>query len=255
MVESLDIDVAFMPASCAHGSLPTAASIVLVEPLLAGAAAAVLLEQVDRVELVDEGDLVDLERVLSAAPASEGAFRLCAVDALRAMNSLHEFGATEAIVASHLNVRVVAARLASSIQEGSAERARVMIVCADTSGDAGGAVVSVDAIHCAGVLIRMLLEEILCPCVLTDAAGVAVTVAGSYGDPHAAMQTSARWRSLLRAGAAPSMLSIASQRDLAPAVPYCDLSGEADDRRILVPWPLPTSVSAAPTSDHSAQTG
>lgn len=125
-------------------------------------------------------DVVDGARLLERLEASAGEIE---IDASR----LHQVAVEVAggdhpvLLAALVNARPVAVRLATMLEPGD----MVQFVCV---GGRGG--VRVDDLYGAGRIIRLLLEELEFAAVLTDGAGVAVAITGSYDDPLSALRSS-----------------------------------------------------------------
>jgi phosphosulfolactate phosphohydrolase-like enzyme len=88
----------------------------------------------------------------------------------------------------------------------------VSFVCAAAGGE-----LSVDGIYVSGLLTRLLLEEFVGPAMLTDAAGLGVSLGGTYAHPRAVLESSERVRALDGA-AVESSIKRAAQIDTLGAV-------------------------------------
>jgi hypothetical protein len=113
------------------------------------------------------------------------------------------------------------------------------LVAASGQDDSASHSLTADAMWSAGMLIRILLEELDDrPSALTDAAGIAVTLAQGAEDPAAQLSAGIRWRRHVERGGHPDDLRIASAIDSVGVVPRIDFEGESI---IAVPW-IPASV-------------
>ena len=165
------------------------APVVVVEPLLGGPAVVLAVEHEGALEISSGSGVVPhLGALLDGGVAGQPARVDDLVDALRAEQSI---GAREAIIVSHLNLRPCAAMLGSWLSH-EAQLQRVRIACAvTTAGD-----VAADAMQLAGALARMLLDEVTRPVMLSESAGMAMTIAESYPDPLGALESGRRWGSI-----------------------------------------------------------
>lgn len=98
---------------------------------------------------------------------------------------------------------------------------------------AGGEDIAIDSWWAAGMLVRVLLDELDRESELTDAAGLAVMVAQGAEDPAAQLSAGARWREHLAWGGNADDLRVASAIDTVGIVPQVVLEG---DSIIARPW-------------------
>jgi phosphosulfolactate phosphohydrolase-like enzyme len=132
-------------------------------------------------------------------------------------------------VTTLLGAPVFARPLASRIA-AAGELARVTFVAVPAGED----VMSVDGWWAAGMLIRVLLEELDDrPTTLTDAAGIAVTLAQGAEDPASQLSAGVRWRRHLERGGHADDLRVASAVDSVGVVPRLDIE---DGAIIARPW-------------------
>lgn len=108
--------------------------------------------------------------------------------------------------------RPLAARLAGTDAD------RVSFVPILAGGD-----VAADSWWAAGMLVRVLLDELDRPSRLTDAAGIAVTLAQGAEDAHSQLATGARWEQHLARGGHPDDARIAAAVDSLAIVPVLTL--------------------------------
>lgn len=94
------------------------------------------------------------------------------------------------LLAGVVNARPAAAQIER--WSGANELHELLIVCAGN----GDAIASEDA-YSAGLLVRMLLEELSQGLGLSDAAGIAIALTSSYPDPRSALLASAAVRQRL----------------------------------------------------------
>lgn len=115
-------------------------------------------------------------------------------DLVSAADAVHvRFVDAPVLLAGLANARPVAAQIARHAQ--AAPLSDLLIVCAGS----GEQVASEDA-YSAGVIVRLLLEELDQPAQMTDAAGMAVALTSSYPDARSALLASAGVRRRLSQG-------------------------------------------------------
>jgi hypothetical protein len=229
MSSSLIIDVEPRAGDGTPGD--TQAPVVVVEPLLAGPAVALALDSgLDRVRLEPTGAKPDLPTLLEGEPPAGAA--VTGIDELMdslAREALH--GARSAILVSHLNIRPCAALLGGWIA-ATPDVSRLRIACVPTGGSER--MISADAMQLAGALARILLEEVDRPAVLTEAAGIAMTVAESFHDPVGVLEAGERWRRLRdQSIMSAAVLEVAGLRNTVGIVPIVSL---VEDVRAAVAW-------------------
>ncbi len=205
--------------------------VVVVEPLLGGPAVVAALDLVDDVQLdAASGEVPHLRALMDGdVPGDATVMRL--PDLVHALNAEAAMGAQQALIVSYLNLRPCAALLGSWVSQRS-DISRIRIACASVRGDTDA--IGADAVHLAGALARMLLEEIDLPVMLSEAAGIAMTVAQSAEQAGAVMEAGRRW-SLLRDndGIDPETPHMAGQADLCGVVPVVAMHG---DRLVAAAW-------------------
>jgi hypothetical protein len=213
---ALVIDVATSVSAAGDDAI-----VVAVEPLYGVPAVALALDAGwDSVELAEpEPDVAPIPLVSFEQPARGARCRVRCADLLTAIEDGMLLGAP-----------VLARPLASRIA-ATPGLERVTFLPAPAAGE----LVTVDGWWAAGMLIRVLLEELDDrPSRLTDAAGLAVTVAQGAEDPGAQLTAGVRWRRHLEAGGHADDLRIASAVDSVGVIPHVTSDGDA---LIAVPWP------------------
>lgn len=96
--------------------------------------------------------------------------------------------------------------------------------------------ITADGMWATGMLVRILLEELDDrPSTLTDAAGIAVTLAQGAEDPAVQLSAGVRWRRHLERGGHPDDLRVASAIDSVGVVPRIELEGDAIVARAWLP--------------------
>lgn len=139
------------------------------------------------------------------------------------------------VVAALVNARPAAARIAplaaarmhaaarGGRDEGDRPHAarphRPVVLQLACAGGRGGP--RVDDVYVAGVIVRLLLDELDVPARLTDAAGIAIAVGGSYEHPLAALQAANDAGALVgRRPEPPDVLQRCAQVDVCGVVPW-----------------------------------
>lgn len=206
-----------------HPALRASAAVdggmaVVVEPLYAGVALAAALDAGwESVELAPDAGAAPIPLVSFEQPPPPGS-RRCRVRS----TDLHAAVQAGDLIGAPPLARPLCARLAS----GDHRRITFLPVPA---GDELGA----DAWWACGMLVRVLLDELESTASLTDAAGLAVTLAQGAEDPFAQLSAGARWRRHLERGGHPDDLRVAAAVDTLALVPRV-----SDDAGALVatPW-------------------
>lgn len=101
---------------------------------------------------------------------------------------------------------------------------------------AGGEAMPADGWWAAGMLVRVLLEELERDSTLTDPAGLAVTIAQGAEDAAAQLSAGVRWRTHLERGGHADDLRLAAAVDSIGVVPVLSRSGDVIVAR---PWAPP----------------
>ncbi|MCW2926045.1 MAG: hypothetical protein JWM86_13 [Thermoleophilia bacterium] len=222
-VEPLVIDVATIDSW--HAAPAGASPVVLVEPLYGSVAVGLALDagwgSVELAPGLESAAPIPLVSFEVPAPAVEGdADRRCRVRStdLHAAARCVE-GAGAVLVGSIANARPLASRLATLLE--ACERVTFLLA---PSGDT---TLTSDAAWASGVLIRILLEELERASALTDAAGIAVTLAQGAEDPAAQLTAGTRWTRHLEGGGNADDLRVAGSVDTIGAVPRLHVEGDA----------------------------
>lgn len=233
----LEIDVAL--TAMADAAAVARGPVILVEPLYGGVAVTAALDAGWGSVLVDAGSpddsplpLVSFEQAPPSGHAG-GRCRVPASDLLDAALGIEPDGANLVLVGGPTNARPLASMLAACTETWDC----ITLVPAAAAGT-----VSADALWAAGVVIRILLEELEDRASrLTDFAGVAVTLATGAEDPRGHLGAGERWRRHLERGGHPDDLRVASAIDSFGVVPRV-AAWHRDDRAVLVePW-TPTAA-------------
>lgn len=220
--QSLIVDVVTIDSW--RGERAASAVVVLVEPLYgsvalaaaldAGWAAAELAAEEPEVPPIP---LVSFEVPPPAEHRTSGRCRVRASD-------LHALAAVVDTAGSALVGCVANARpLASRVSAMAADTDRITFVLAP----AGDTHLPIDAMWASGVLVRILLEELDTASTLTDAAGIAVTLAQGAEDPAVQLTAGVRWARHLARGGHADDLRIAGAVDSIGAVPRLAREGDA----------------------------
>jgi hypothetical protein len=214
MAEPLVIDVVSVD-SFDH-RVASEGPIVVVEPLYGCVAVAAALDAGwSSVDVAAERPgsapipIVSFDQPPPAEHRSDGRCRVRATDLFDALELALDAdsagGAAHVLLGCVANARPLAAQLARRVD---AEALRVTFLLApSTAADRVGLderdteAVTIDAWWAAGVIIRILLEELEERAVaLTDAAGIAVTLAQGAEAPSIQLTAGARWRAHLERG-------------------------------------------------------
>lgn len=155
-------------------------------------------------------DVLGAWRMLEPAESQPGAQRGFAEPALAALAREAEQLGVHLLLAGLVNARPAAARVAALVR---AQPRDVLLACAGSWRD-GARELAVQDSYCAGVLTRLLLEELDATMTLSDGAGVAVSLTSSYVDDAAALSGSTAGREL-----SAQDRNAAAQRDLVGSVP------------------------------------
>jgi hypothetical protein len=202
--------------------------VVLVEPLYGCVAVAAALDAGwGEVEIaVQEGAAIPLVS-FEQPPAPEHRGGRCRVRADDLVDTawfvLENSGDAEVLLGAPALARPLCAQLATR------DIARVHLVPALAEGR-----VAADATWACGMLTRVLLDELEARVPrLSDAAGVAVSLATGTDDPHAALTTGHRWVRHLELGGAADDARVAAAIDSLAVVPRL-----VDDLGVLIarPW-------------------
>lgn len=190
------LDVVFHPNLLVAGPL-TKRVYVLVDVLGGSTAALYALEDgFDRAILTSENANADWRTSImpNASSVVDGAIIIDAHDAVNSLDSLIEKVKAETVfVGGLVNALPLAAQVATFMAREDIEE--LTFVCA---GD--GASVCAANVFVAGVLTRLLLDELNVGATLTDAAGIAINCANSYEDFRLALGASHRGRILDASG-------------------------------------------------------
>ena len=135
-----------------------------------------------------------------------------------------EHAATQIIVGALPNARPCVTALARLLAATDANQPRLTFVCTGSGHE-----VAAPDVYVAGALVRMLLEECDAALMLTDAAGIAVSIASTFADDQSALSASAGDDDTDQA-----LRQLATQRDLYGAVPelLVDPDGVVTARRL-----------------------
>lgn len=207
------------------------APVVVVEPLLGGPAVVAALDVVDEVSIAaGSGDVPHIGHLLDGN-VPDGDRQLRVTDLMHALDAEAALGADDAILVSYLNLRPCAALL-GAWATGRDNVTRIRIACAAVQQDSHA--IGADAMHLAGALARLLLEEIDRPVMLSEAAGIAMTVAQSAEQAESVLEAGRRW-ALLRGdiGVDPATPHLAGQADMCAAVPLIHLRA---DEMVAAAW-------------------
>jgi hypothetical protein len=207
---------------------PARTIMVIVEPLYLGVAAALALDAGwGSVELALRADAAPIPLVsFEQRPTKPGG--RCRVrgdvhdvtavvpnlvatdDDIPARDKLSELAPPIVVLGSIVNALPLTSRLAR------ADADAIAFVPAASDGDVSG-----EAWWACGVLVRSLLEEVEGrDCVLDDAAGIAVSLAGDEeDDARSALATGAGWRRHAELGGSEDDLRVAAARDSVGAIP------------------------------------
>lgn len=188
--------------------------VVVVEPLYGCVAVAAALDAGwESVELAaDAPGTAPIPLVSFEQPPQAGQLR-CRVRS----SDLHAAARDGDLLGAPVLARPLCARLAAE-----AGIDRVTFVPVTAGGELGS-----DAWWACGMLARVLLDELDRPSELTDAAGLAVTLARGAEDPVAQLSAGARWRGHLDRDGHPDDLRVASAVDSLGVVPGVTLDGDA----------------------------
>jgi hypothetical protein len=195
---------------------------VVVEPLYAAVAVAAALdagwESVEVAELDAGAAPIPLVSFEQLPPPGAGRCRVRSADLLASADHGVLLGAPAF-------ARPLCARLAAA----SAPRISFLPALAGPEPE-----LAADSWWASGMLIRVLLEELeAAEVVLTDAAGIAVTLAQGAEDAAAMLGTGTRWRSHLERGGHPDDLRVAAAVDSLAVVPAISHEG---DLLVARPW-------------------
>lgn len=214
--EALLIDVVhprLRAADVAEGEV-----VVVVEPLYGGVAVAAALDAGwESVELGDDsaaGAPIPLVSFEQRPATGQRRCRVRAGDLLLAVRAGDLLGAP-----------AYARPLCSRLAAGNAARVTFVPVVA-------GEELGSDAWWACGMLARVLLDELDRPGELSDAAGLAVTLAQGAEDPFAQLSAGARWQRHIERGGHPDDLRVAAAVDSIAVVPVMAVE-EAGDRPLV----------------------
>ncbi|MCW2959739.1 MAG: hypothetical protein JWM25_779 [Thermoleophilia bacterium] len=211
--------------------------VVLVEPLYGGVAVAAALDAGwGEVELAPlAGPPIPLISYEQSPPPGHrnGRCRVRTDDLVdSAWFVLERSGEVELLLGTPANARPICAQLALR------PYARVLFVPVLAEGQP-----AIDATWACGMLIRVLLDELdVRDARLTEAAGIAVTLATGTEDAHHQLATGERWRQHVAAGGAADDARIAAAVDSIGVVPCLQ---DADGVLVARPWMPPLVATPA----------
>ncbi|MCW2950580.1 MAG: hypothetical protein JWN41_1593 [Thermoleophilia bacterium] len=222
---------------------------VVVEPLYGTPAVALALdagwasvEVAEEIAGTSPIPLVSFEQ----APAGELSSARCRVRSSDLADVLNATNSSEAttLLGSPTFARPLGARLAQSLERAVFDRVTFVVASSthtesDQSGSSGERAAA-DGWWAAGVLIRVLLDEIDTREVrLTDMAGIAVNLATGSEHAEGHLGAGLRWRRHLARGGAADDLRRALAVDSVSVVPEIDIE---DGRKIARRWDSPVSI-------------
>lgn len=218
---------------------------MVVEPTWGSVAVATALDAGwESVEVADDDDppgapipLVSFEQ---RPPADATRCRVRCADLVRCLGPLPGNGGSGSTSTSVvlLGAPVVARPLAAMIARSTPDAVH-LVACPGADG-----AMAADAWWACGMLVRMLLDELDGDVALSDAAGVAVTVARGAEDAAAQLSAGARWRHHLGRGGHADDLRIASAIDSIGVVPRIARDGTSLVARAWLPEPVSSNVDA-----------
>ncbi|MBC7644452.1 MAG: 2-phosphosulfolactate phosphatase [Thermoleophilia bacterium] len=215
---AVDVDLVLLPQHLGYVELGTL--VVLLHPLAAAVAALALDAGATAVDFRATAPTLRLLDLLhNRAPDVSGEIMVGDADMAHAVDLL--VGDVEPdvpiLAAGFLNSRPAAATIARFL-DGRPDLTLLQLVCVGAGGSP-----SVDSVVAAGHLCRLLFEECERPLVLRDAAGMALSVASTFGNMADACATSARAQLWLAHDDAPEGwaedVRTAGERDVAGSVP------------------------------------
>jgi hypothetical protein len=209
--------------------------IVVVEPLYGCVAVAAALDSGwASVDIAAEQPgsapipLVSYDQSPPPEHRSEGRCRVRATDLFDALDLALDAGspdpAAHVLLGCVAIARPLASRLARELDDATLRA--TLLIAPSTAADRVGLderdteAVTIDAWWAAGVIIRILLEEVDGrDLALTDAAGIAVTLAQGAESPAVQLTAGARWRAHLERGGHADDLRVAGAVDSLGVVP------------------------------------
>jgi hypothetical protein len=203
--------------------------VVVVEPMYGVPAVALALDaDWGSVELADDaGEPIPLVSFEQPPPTEQRGGR-CRVRS----GDLHAIATTIVRESTVLLGAPVLARPLSSRIATVDGLARVTFVAVPAGADT----IASDAWWASGMLIRILLEELDDrPSTLTDAAGIAVTLARGAEDAASQLSAGVRWRRHLERGGHADDLRVASAVDSVGVVPRIEFEGDSIVARAWTP--------------------
>lgn len=228
---------------------PTAEDLlVVVEPVYGGVAVAAALdagwETVEIAELGADAQPIPLVSFEQGVPRDQPAATRCRVRSDDLVATLERVMAGDAtpILATPANARPAMSGVARAVSACARVTfvPAIHVVESDEEVDHPDEAMTVDGMWAAGMLIRILLEELETerPVWLADGAGVAVSVAQGAEDPMSQLTAGVRWRGHLDTGGHVDDLRIAAAVDTIGVVPIVI----EDDEGTFVarPWIAPT---------------
>ncbi len=217
--------------------------VVVVEPTWGSVAVAAALDAGwESVDIKGDDDraaapipLVSFEQ---RPPADASRCRVRSEDLARVLAPLATHPDTQSPTNVLLGAPALARPLASAINRVAPEAIH-LVACPTPDG-----AMAADSWWACGMLVRVLLEELEGETELTDAAGVAVTVARGAEDAAAQLSAGARWRRHLERGGHADDLRIASAIDSIGVVPRVTREGESLVARAWLPEPVSSLADA-----------